>query len=217
MTKEELIEFFKTENGKAIFEELTAEVTEGLKNKNNELIQKNKVLKTAKETAEAKVTELEEEAMEILSGKGKGKDIATQIEQKLQEKFAKKEKELQDKNDKYSKQINTLVVENGLTEALAANNIAKQHIPAVRALIKSTSKIEVSSEDDEAPVATIEGKALSDYVKEFAQGDSGKHYVAAPDNNGGGSKGSNNNASGKVDTSKLSAKEKINLGRAKAK
>jgi hypothetical protein len=218
MTLEEILEFFKTEEGKAAHQSIIEEATEGLKNKNNELIQKNKILKTAKETAEAKIIEMDEEILDITAGKGKGKDLATEIEKKLEKKFEKQLKDANDKNDKYSKQINTLVVENGLTEALTKANIAKQHIPAVKALIKSTSKIEVSSEDDDdAPVATIGGKALSDYVKEFAEGDSGKHYVAAANNSGGGSQGSNGNADGKVDTSKLSPREKINHARASAK
>ncbi|RTL05716.1 hypothetical protein EKK58_07435 [Candidatus Dependentiae bacterium] len=212
MTKEQVLEFLKSEDGKAVLEELTEEAVSGLKTKNAELLTKNKKLKEDKEAAEAKNTELEDELETAKNSKSK--ENVTDIEKRIEKKFEKQLKDATDKNDAYSKQINTLVVENGLTEALAKNNIAKQHIPAVKALIKSNAKIEISSDGDETS-ATIEGKAINDYVKEWSLGDTGKHYVAAPDNAGGGSKGSNSNANGGTDTSKLSPKEKMNQGRKK--
>jgi hypothetical protein len=43
--------------------------------------------------------------------------------------------------------------------------------------------------DGDVRVAKIGDKALSEFVKEWAAGDEGKHFVQAPANNGGGATG----------------------------
>jgi hypothetical protein len=45
--------------------------------------------------------------------------------------------------------------------------------------------------EGDARVAKIGDKALSDFVKEWAAGDEGKHFVQAPANSGGGATGGN--------------------------
>lgn len=79
-----------------------------------------------------------------------------------------------------------LLVDNGLTEALVAANVAKQFLPAAKALLAGQVTLKV---DGDNRVAMVGEKKLSDFVGEWAKGEDGKHYVAAPANGGGGSKG----------------------------
>lgn len=83
-----------------------------------------------------------------------------------------------------------LLVENGLSAALAANGVTNAaHAKAASALIRSTSKIEIAVDGDNR-AATIGGKPLGDFVKEWAGSDDGKNFVTATPNGGGGAPGS---------------------------
>lgn len=79
-----------------------------------------------------------------------------------------------------------LLVDNGLTEALVGNNVAKQFLPAVKAMLAGQVTVKI---DGENRSAMIGDKSLGDFVKEWSQSDDGKHYVAAPSNQGGGAPG----------------------------
>lgn len=78
-----------------------------------------------------------------------------------------------------------LLVDNGLTEALVAANVAKQFLPAAKALLAGQVTLKVEGENR---VAMVGDKSLADFVGEWAKGDDGKHYVAAPANGGAGAK-----------------------------
>lgn len=79
-----------------------------------------------------------------------------------------------------------LLVDNGLTEALVANNVAPQFLPAAKALL--AGQVTVKAEGDNR-LAVVGDKSLGDFVKEWSQGDNGKPFVAAPGNGGGGAPG----------------------------
>lgn len=80
-----------------------------------------------------------------------------------------------------------LLVENGLREALAANGVTNAiHQKAAMAMLASGVQV---AADGDARVAKVGDKALADFVKEWAAGDEGKHFVAAPANGGGGAPG----------------------------
>jgi hypothetical protein len=78
-----------------------------------------------------------------------------------------------------------LLVDNGLTEALVAANVAKQFLPAAKALLAGQVTLKV---DGENRIAMVGEKKLSDFVDEWSKGEDGKHYVAAPGNSGAGAK-----------------------------
>lgn len=78
-----------------------------------------------------------------------------------------------------------LLVDNGLTEELVKANVAKQFIPAAKALLAGQVTLKV---EGETRVAMVGDKKLSDFVGEWAKGEDGKHYVAAPGNSGSGAK-----------------------------
>ena len=103
-----------------------------------------------------------------------------------------------------------LLVENGLREALASAGVTNAvHQKAAMAML--ASGVEVVADGD-ARAAKFGDKALADYVKEWAAGEEGKHFVAAPVNGGGGAPGGSGGGSGKTVTNdqfnSMNAKER---------
>lgn len=82
--------------------------------------------------------------------------------------------------------VKKMVADGGLTEALIGVNVAKQFLPAVKAMLLGKVTVE---QEGEARIAKVDGKPLSEFVKTWSQSDDGKHYVAAPANGGGGAPG----------------------------
>lgn len=80
-----------------------------------------------------------------------------------------------------------LLVDNGLTDALAKAGVTNPvHMKAVKSMLAAQVQIVA---DGDAKVAKVGEKPLADFVTEWAKGDEGKHFVAAPNNGGGGSHG----------------------------
>lgn len=165
------------------------EQTKGLKEKNTELLGKLKEKQTyAEQLAEAK----EKAELDALERAGNVDALKKQIEDKYGKVVADKEAAIKDLNGKLHK----LVIEDGLTAALAKAGVAPQFIDAAKALLKNSTQFEIA--DD--LTAKVGESALSDYVAKWATGEAGKHFIAAPHNAGGGSKGSN--GAGKAITGK---------------
>jgi hypothetical protein len=93
-----------------------------------------------------------------------------------------------------------LLVDNGLTEALTKAGVtAPSYLKAAKALLAGQVQIVA---DGDNKVAKVGDKALADFAAEWAKGDEGKHFVAAPTNGGGGSQGGGgapSNIKGKLD------------------
>ena len=102
-----------------------------------------------------------------------------------------------------------LLVENGLTDELTKAGVTN---PAFLKAVKSTlsQQVKVVTEGDQR-IAKAGDKSLSDFVKEWAASDEGKHFVQAPANNGGGAQGGGNNSNNQPKTSL----DKIKAGLAK--
>lgn len=201
MDKDEVKKWLKeNDEGKKLLSELTEGEIEGLKTKNGELIELNKRWKREKEEATTKLQTAQEELEEA-----KNTDVEAAVKKatdKLNRDLADKDKAINDLQDKNRKSI----IDRSLEEALNKANIAKHHIPRVKSFIRTENKIEI---DETENVAKIGDKNILAFVTEWAQGEDGKHYVAAAQNSGGGasgSKGANNNGG---DVSKLSPKEKL--------
>jgi hypothetical protein len=80
-----------------------------------------------------------------------------------------------------------LIAENGLREQLAANGVTNAvHQKAAMALL--SPQVQVVAEGD-TRVAKAGDKSLTDFVKAWAGGEEGKHFVSAPVNSGGGAGG----------------------------
>lgn len=103
-----------------------------------------------------------------------------------------------------------LLIDNGLVGELTKHGVTNAaHLKAAQAMLRQGVQIVA---DGETRVAKVGDKALSDYVKEWAASDEGKHFVAAPNNSGGGANGGGGSG-GKVDTSKMTATQKMEAGR----
>ena len=80
-----------------------------------------------------------------------------------------------------------LLVDNGLTDALAKSGVTNPvHMKAAKAML--AAQVQIAAEGD-SKVAKVGEKALGEFVAEWAKGDEGKFFVAAPQNSGGGSHG----------------------------
>ena len=77
-----------------------------------------------------------------------------------------------------------LLVDNGLNEALVKAGVTNPvHQKAAKAMLAGQVQI-VADGDTKTP--KVGDKPLADFVKTWADGDEGKHFVTAPNSNGGG-------------------------------
>ena len=91
-----------------------------------------------------------------------------------------------------------LLVDNGLVAELTKAGVTNPaHLKAAQALLRNGVQIVA---EGESRVAKVGDKLLADVVKEWAAGDEGKHFVAAPANSGGGANGGAGNPKGKTMT-----------------
>ena len=200
--------------GKAYVEELVSSETEGLKTKNNELLGKLKKTKEANNKLESDMVDFKEKYDELENAKTtKSNDVAEALA-KQAEKHQKELDKANQRGDIAEGKVKSLLVDNGLNNALIAANVSKDHIPAVEAFLKSTNNIEITEDENDSPIAVVGDIPLSDFVTNWASSDAGKIYVSAPNNSGGGALGSGGDGGGKgADLSTMSPTEKLNHAR----
>lgn len=177
-----------TEEGKAELQKLIDKETEGLKAKNNELIDKQKKLKDEMKSFQDQLDDIKEAKEKAEEDAAKKSGDVEAITKSLEAKYTKKISELEGKLTDSSSKLNKIVIDQGITEALTKAGVAPQYLDAAALLIKHNSKSEVLELDGKA-IAHLDGKPITDFVSEWTQGESGKHYVAAKQNGGGGSDG----------------------------
>ncbi len=171
------------------------EATTGLKNKNEELLDKLK--KRQGEMAEMR------DQLDALTSQAKAAEAKKAEEEndfgkqrELLEERHKVEIEKITKALESEKGINrTLLIDNGLTEALTKANVAAPLMPAARALIERTNNIELVDLDG-TRAAQIGGQTLGDFVTAWAESEAGSHFVKAPNNSGGGAQGAGDGKAG---------------------
>jgi hypothetical protein len=166
----------------------------GLKAKNKELL-----AKIAKgESNPADIAKLEDEI----------EALKTQVKEsaKTVTKLTKERDEAAANYDKESKYSADMLRDNGLTEALLSNNVAKHFLPAAKALLAGQVSIKP---DGDKRLLVVGDKPLGDFVKEWSQGDDGKHYVAAPNNSGTNAPGGQASGGGKTMTRDAYNKQSI--------
>ena len=89
-----------------------------------------------------------------------------------------------------------LLVDNGLTDALTKAGVSNPvHLKAAKALLNGQVQIVA---DGDSKVAKVGDKALAEFIAEWAKGDEGKFFVAAPNNTGGGANGGSGGSGGKT-------------------
>lgn len=91
-----------------------------------------------------------------------------------------------------------LLVENGLGDALLKAGVTNPaHLKAVKSMLSNQVKIVTDGDNRKAMFGD---KELGSAITEWAASDEGKHFVAAPNNNGGGAQGGNSNSNTKTMT-----------------
>ena len=172
----------RTPEIQAMIDEAVASATEGLKNHNKQLLADLK----RNERNGKSVDPAEVERLEAALEKSQADNATLQKQYKdLSKNFEEKSNAL-DSESKYTRQ---LLIQNGLTAELSKAGVTNPtHLKAVQAMLKENVQIVV---EGDARIAKIGDKALSDFVKEWAAGDEGKHFVQAPANSGGGATGGN--------------------------
>jgi hypothetical protein len=154
------------------------EATEGLKNKNAELLAK---LKKAQKDSTIDPAEHAQLQSELETAQAKLAAAEKNLKQ-FQTEAEKTKKALESETGFTSK----LLIDNGLTDALLKAGVKPEMSKAVKALL--AGQVTIKTEGDKRN-AVIGDKSLSDFVGEWAKSDEGKHFVSAPNNQGGGANG----------------------------
>jgi len=172
--------------------------TEGLARKNSELLGEVKKLKRGAEIDPAEMTALESQIDALKADLTKA--------QKEAKTFAAKADEFGKLLESESGFTRSLLIEQGLTAELVAAGVKNPaHLSGALALLKSGAQV---VQDGDSRIAKIGDKALKDYVKEWAGGEVGKHFVSADQNSGGGAFGGGS-GSGALPTMTRSAFESL--------
>jgi hypothetical protein len=150
--------------------------TEGLAGKNRELLAELKEARKGREIKPEDVEKLEstiDSLKEQLAESNKAK--------KQSDKDAETAKKALDDE---RTQTNKLMVDNGLTAELVRHGVTNPvHQKAAKAMLASGVAIDADK------ALKVGDKALGDFIKEWAGGDEGKHFVSAHEAQGGGSQG----------------------------
>lgn len=140
--------------------------------------------------------DLEDDDDDDDKGKGKGKDDKNKMDLEKVKANARKPLERQleqvtQERDDLSGKLTNLVVDNALTNAVSEINVHPPFVRAVKAMFRDSVKI--ANDDDGNPIAIIEGEygeqPVDKYLKEWAQTDEGREYIASTRNSGGGAGG----------------------------
>ena len=172
--------------------------TSGLKTKNQELLDKNKKLMKGQEIDPQTVTDLEAQIDKLQA------DLSTS--QKAGKDATKTLETLQGQLKAETGFTQKLLIDNGLTDELVKAGVAPQFLTATKALFAGQAQVVA---EGETRVAKIGDKSVSDFVKEWAASDDGKHFIKAPENSGGGSQGSGNGTNNQIP---LTSVQKIAAG-----
>lgn len=184
--------------GKAAIKAAVEEATAALASKNKELLGELKEARKGKTINPEDVEKLESRIEELtgqLSEAQKTAKKATTEAEKATKAMADAEGFTQ-----------RLLVDNGLTDALTKAGVSNPvHLKAAKALLSGQVQI---AADGDTKVAKVGDKALADYIGEWAKGDEGKFFVAAPNNSGGGANGGGGSGNKTTDLSKIEPNDK---------
>lgn len=109
------------------------------------------------------------------------------------EKATKSLGEVTTERDGLNKNLEGVLIDQGLSAALTEHKVDTKFLPAVKAMLSPKVALKLEGNDRKAVVGD---KSLGDYVKEWSQGDEGKAYVSAAGNSGGGAGGSQGGGQG---------------------
>lgn len=131
---------------------------------------------------------------ELADKGGKPDEQLVKLRDSLEKKHTTERKSLEDRIKKLSGFVSKSTIDDTLTRSLVDAGVAKEFLPAARALLKDKGVIKLVEDEKsfEAMVDTDMGPAtLSKYVSEWATQDEGRVFVARPsggDATGGGNR-----------------------------
>lgn len=168
----------------ALVAELTASV-DSLKTKNATLISEKRVLQ-----AKAKGADIDPEEHAALQSQVENlsDQVKTLTKSKDTETGALK-KSLAEKDTALS----GLLIDSGITEALAKGGVAPHYLPTLKSHLKSQAQIK---SENGAFSAVLGEKPLAEGVAAFLASEDGKHFIGAPASSGGGASGGGKSGSG---------------------
>lgn len=169
----------------AAIDSAVSEATAGLKAKNTELLEKNRKLLKGQEIDPQTVVDLEKQ-VEKLQG-----DLTAS--QKAAKDSAKALETLQGQLKNETSFTHNLLIDKGLTEELVKNGVAPQFLNAAKSMFLNQAQVVA---EGETRTAKIGEKSITDFVKDWAASDDGKHFIVAPANSGGGSNGGSGSNTG---------------------
>ena len=180
----------KKEGGEEEALALLEENEQGIVTKRDELLEEVKRLKTKLRTFDgidpAEVKDMKERMEELEEAASKGsKDVEAAV-QRTEAKYKKELEKAQAGLAAEQKVTTQLLVENGLTDALAKVGVTEAGLKFARAFFAPQVQIEV---DGDQRVATIGEKKLAEAVAEWAKTDEAKLFIRASVSTGGGASG----------------------------
>lgn len=208
MTLEEFKKFLKTDEGKEIVNAMIEDSTKGLKEKNDELLEKLKNTKNEKSDLQKRLEELEKEKEDAEEAAASKSGDIEKVKEQVAAKAQKEIDKLAAEKEKLAAQLNSHVIGEGLTAALVKAKVSPALMDAAKALITSKFKGEVGDNDGK-PFAKFDGKAVDEFVNGWAQSDAGKAFVLANSNSGGGSNGANGNGKASTDNKKTMSRSEF--------
>lgn len=184
---------------------------EGLRNKNTELL--GKLRKARTEGGGETSAEIERLENELADTQGKLRTAESNLRTTKREldtanaELGTTRQSLQTEQETSRNEF----VQNRLTSELTAANVGSQFLDDVTA---SLSRSVTVKEVDGKRQAFVGDKPLGEFVKEWSQGDKGKHYVTAPANGGGGATPPGNPQGGAKKIHEMTEMERIALAKA---
>lgn len=164
---------------KAAIKAAVDEATSGLIAKRDELLTENKQLKKGRTVDPEQVTKLEEQLEALRDELGEAQKAA-----KTATTDAEKARKALESESGY---VQKLLIDNAMTDALTKAGVKEAvHLKAAKAMLAGQAQIVA---DGETRLAKIGDKPVEAFIAEWAKGDEGKFFVAAPHNSGGGSQG----------------------------
>jgi len=175
---------------KAAIKAAVEEATSPLVAKRDELLTEVKSLKKGRQIDPESVAKLEEQIDALrdeLAAANKTAKTATSEAEK-----ARKALETE------SAYTQKLLIDNAMTDALTKAGVKESvHLKAAKAMLAGQAQIVA---DGETRTAKIGDKDVTAFIAEWAKGDEGKFFVAAPHNQGGGSQGGQGGGAAKHDS-----------------
>lgn len=169
--------------------------TQGLVNKNTELLDEIKKVKNKNKEFSDYLDSLKQEKEEIEKKTAKESGDFDKLLEMKDKEHSTKYSELENKYNAERAFNERQIIDGNLTDSLVKNGVAKEFMDAARAMLRSEFVIKTEGESRFAVKESDDGFVqLGDYVKSWAE--KNPQFVSAPNNAGGGAIGNKGKSTG---------------------